>query len=91
MYKYLADENDIREKFRIGTSPDDEIKPLDIGINLGIGFMFEGLETQLGYGRSISNISNKPNEKLANNLIYISVAYNNKISGSRRDSNLRGL
>jgi hypothetical protein len=75
MYKYLADEDDLKERIRIGTSPDDEIKPLDIGINLGIGFLFEGLETQLGYGRSISNISNKPNENLANNLIYISIAY----------------
>jgi hypothetical protein len=75
MYRYLADEDDLKERIRIGTSPDDEIKPMDIGINLGIGFLFEGLETQLGYGRSISNISNRANEKLGNNLIYVSIAY----------------
>lgn len=75
MYKYLDDEDDLKESIGIGTSPVDEIKPLEIGINLGIGFLFEGLETQLSYGRSISNISNKPNEKLGNNLISVSVAY----------------
>jgi hypothetical protein len=49
-YKYLADEDNIKEKISIGTSPQDEIKPMDLGINAGIGFWFEGLEVQAGYG-----------------------------------------
>jgi hypothetical protein len=74
-YKYLADEDNLKEKIMIGTSPQDEIKPFDIGVNAGIGFWFEGLEVQAGYGSSVTNISNLKNEKLANNIIFLSLAY----------------
>lgn len=74
-YKYLADEDDLKEKISIGTSPQDEIKPGDIGVNAGIGYWFEGLEVQAGYGTSLTNISNKNNEKLKNNIIFFTIAY----------------
>ena len=74
-YKYLEDEDDIKEEIPIGTSPQDELKPIDIGINAGIGFWFEGLEVQAGYGTSVTNISNLRNEKLSNNIIFFSLAY----------------
>jgi hypothetical protein len=75
MYKYLADEDNLKEKIHVGTSPQDEIKPWDIGVNAGVGFWFEGLEVQAGYGTSVTNISNLKNEKLANNIIFLSLAY----------------
>ena len=74
-YKYLDDENDLMEKLRIGTSEVDEIKPLDLGVNFGAGYMFEGLEVQVAYSRSLSTISNIPNEDIKNNVVTISVAY----------------
>ncbi len=74
-YKYLEDEDDLKEKISIGTSPQDEIKPLDFGVNAGIGFLFEGLEVQAGYGTSVTTISNLRNEKLGNNIIFFSLAY----------------
>ncbi len=74
-YKYLEDENNLIERIRIGTSDTDEIKPLDIGLNFGVGYLFEGLEVQLGYSRSLSTISNLSDEKLFNNVITISLAY----------------
>lgn len=74
-YKYLADEDDMQEKISIGTSPQDEIDPIDLGVNAGIGFLFEGLEVQAGYGTSVASISNKKDEKLANNTIFFSLAY----------------
>jgi len=74
-YKYLADEDDLKEKISIGTSPQDEIKPMDLGVNAGIGFLFEGLEVQAGYGTSVTSISNQKAEKLANNIIFFSLAY----------------
>jgi hypothetical protein len=74
-YKYLEDENNMIERLRIGTSENDEIKPLDAGFNFGAGFMFEGFEIQAGYSRSVSNVSNLPVDKLYNNVITISMAY----------------
>jgi hypothetical protein len=74
-YKYLADEDDLKEKISIGTSPQDEIKPLDIGVNAGVGFLFEGLEVQAGYGTSVTSISNVTDKKLGNNIIFFSLAY----------------
>ncbi len=74
-YKYLEEENNMIEKLPIGTSESDEIKPFDAGINIGIGFLFEGFEVQGAYSRSVTNISNLPVDKLYNNVVTISMAY----------------
>lgn len=74
-YRYLEDENNLKEKLEIGTAVTDEIKPLDAGINFGAGYIFEGLEVQLGIGRSFSNISNNPGEVLKNKIVTVSLAY----------------
>lgn len=74
-YKYLEDENNLIEKLQIGTSDSDEIKPFDLGINFGVGFLFEGFEVQGAYSRSISNVSSLPIDKLYNNVVTISMAY----------------
>jgi hypothetical protein len=82
MYKYLADEDDMKEKIRIGTSPQDEIKPWDIGFNAGIGFIFEGLEVQSGYGASFTDISNTGKERIFNRIIFFSLAYYIRLEAS---------
>ncbi len=88
-YQYLEDENNFVEKMRIGNSESDEVKPVDVGISIGTGYLFEGLEVQFAYSRSLSNVSNLPNETLFNNVITISMAYffelNTKRSQKRRN------
>lgn len=74
-YRYLEDENNLKEKLRIGTAASDEIKPLDVGVNFGVGYVFEGLEVQFGFGRSITNISNNQDEMLKNSVFTVSLAY----------------
>ena len=74
-YKYLEDDNDMMEKMLIGTSTDDEIRPSDLGVSFGLGYLYEGLEMQLTYSRSLSNVSNVANETLKHNVITASIAY----------------
>ena len=74
-YKYLSDEDNETESIEIGTSDDDEIKPSDIGINIGLGFMFGDFQVQGGYNGSFTNILNYEDEKLTNNVISLSFAY----------------
>lgn len=74
-YRYLEDENNLKEKLEIGTTEADEIRPMDIGVNFGAGYIFEGLEVQFGFGRSFSNISNNPGEVLKNKVVTVSLAY----------------
>ncbi len=75
MYKYLPDENDITEEIKIGTSTKDEIKPVDFGLNIGAGYLFEGIQVQGGFSGSVSNISNERDDRLFNVLLTLSVAY----------------
>ena len=88
-YKFLSDENDVSNDIPIGTSEDDEILPMDFGINLGAGFIYEGLEIQMGYGGSFVNISNVPNNRLTNSLISISAAYFFEINFKRNPQKFR--
>lgn len=74
-YKYLADEDNEIEIFKIGTSDDDDIKPTDIGINIGLGFKFENFQIQGGYGGSFTSVSNYEDDKLTNSIISLSFAY----------------
>ncbi len=74
-YKYLEDENDMIEKLQIGTSDSDEIKPFDAGINIGVGFLFQGFEVQGAYSRSVTNISSLPVDKLYNKVVTVSMGY----------------
>ncbi len=74
-YKYLSDENGLTEKISIGTSPEDEIKPTDLGLNIGAGYLFEGIQVHGGFSGSFSNISNEKDDRLLNVLITISMAY----------------
>lgn|SRR5690554_149976 len=74
-YKYLEDENDMKEKIPIGKSVNDEIKPSDIGVTFGLGYIFEGLEFQIGYSGSLTNVSNLRQETLKNKVVTASLAY----------------
>lgn len=74
-YRYLEDENNLKEKLRIGKAATDEIKPMDVGLNAGVGYIFEGFEVQLGIGRSLTNISNNQGETLKNGVFAVSLAY----------------
>lgn len=74
-YKYLSDEDNETEKFLIGTSSEDEIKPIDVGINLGVGFLYENIQVQLGYGASFIDIWNYDDDRLTNKVISLSLAY----------------
>jgi len=74
-YKYLSDEDGKTEPLDIGTSDDDDIKPMDLGINIGLGYKFGVFQIQGGYGGSLISISNYEDEDLKNNLIYLNFAY----------------
>jgi len=75
-YKYLSDEDNETESIEIGTSDDDEIKPIDLGFNIGLGFRFENIQIQGGYSGSFTSIFNyDDDEKALNNVISLSFAY----------------
>ncbi|MFC2087016.1 porin family protein [Bacteroidota bacterium] len=74
-YKYLSDENNDSENINIGTSYDDDIKPSDSGINIGLGYLFQKLQIQGGYGRSLISISSNKRADLKNSLMYLNFAY----------------
>ena len=74
-YKYLSDQDNETDKINIGTSSDDDIKPIDLGFNIGLGFRFENIQIQGGYSGSFSTISNHEDEKDTNNVISLSFAY----------------
>lgn len=74
-YKYLADEDNEVESLLIGNSEDDEVKPLDVGVNIGIGVLIQDLQIQLGYSTSLASINAYDNEILKNSVISISFAY----------------
>jgi hypothetical protein len=74
-YKYLSDEDNETESIDVGASDDDEIKPTDFGINVGVGFVFGDFQVQGGYGSSFTSISNYEDDKLTNSVISLSFAY----------------
>ncbi len=74
-YKFLADDNNATEAILIGTSEDDEIKPFDLGINIGAGFLYENMQVQAGFSGSITNISNYVDDRLVNRMFTITFAY----------------
>ncbi len=79
-YKHLSDENNETEDINIGTSGDDEIKPIDFGINIGLGYQIKGFQFQAGYGGSGISIANYEGGDLKNNVISFSFAYLFKLS-----------
>lgn len=74
-YKYLSDEDNETESLEIGTSNDDDIKPIDLGFNIGLGFRFKNIQIQGGYSGSFTAISKYEDEKALNNVISLSFAY----------------
>lgn len=74
-YKYLSDEDNETRSFTIGTNDEDEFVPFELGINLGVGFLYdEKIQTQLGFATSLTDIGNY-NDKLTNSIISLSLAY----------------
>ncbi len=74
-YKYLSDEDNETESIDIGTSDEDDIKPIDLGFNIGLGFRLENIQIQGGYSGSFSSISNYEDGKILNNVVSLSLAY----------------
>ena len=74
-YKDLSGENNETESLEIGTSNDDDIKPTDIGINMGLGFKFDNFQLTGGYSGSLSSVSNYDDLNITNNVISLSLAY----------------
>jgi len=74
-YKYLSDEENEVESIEIGNSDDDDIKPLDFGANIGLGYKIEEFQVQFGYSGSFISIANDSEEQLKNSLISISFSY----------------
>ncbi|MDR1738794.1 MAG: PorT family protein [Candidatus Symbiothrix sp.] len=48
------------EKIKIGSGDDDDIKALDFGVNVGVGYQFENYLFRLQYNIGLSNIANVP-------------------------------
>jgi len=74
-YKYLSDEDNETESIEIGTSENDELKPIDLGFNIGLGFKFGNVQIQGGYSGSITSFCNYDNDKIRNNVISLSFTY----------------
>lgn len=56
----------------------DEIKPIDVGANVGLGYKTGGLLINLGYAMGFANISNTEgagSSKINNSVISLNVAY----------------
>ncbi len=73
--KYLADEDNEEESIRIGTSEDDEIKPLDLGMSIGLGYKIQDFQIQFSYAGSLTSISVSEKDEIKNSVISFSLAY----------------
>ncbi|MDR3217451.1 MAG: PorT family protein [Dysgonamonadaceae bacterium] len=56
-------------------SGDEEIKALDFGVNVGVGYQFEKIFFKLQYNLGLSNLSNDKDYSMKNNNIAVSVGY----------------
>ena len=74
-YKYLSDENNEKESLNIGTKDNDDIKPADLGFNVGIGYRFKSFQVHAMYEGSFTNVSPVKDVKLRNNTISLTFAY----------------
>ena len=68
--KYDDEEEDIE----FG-SDDDQLKRLDLGLNLGVGAEIQQVQVALNYTLGLSNISNYDEADLKNNVLSLSVTY----------------
>jgi hypothetical protein len=69
---------DSDESIKWGSGDDDDLKPLDFGLNIGAGIAFEmGLEANLFYELGLGNhaIETEGGTKIANRVFGISFAY----------------
>lgn len=73
--KYLADDDYDTESMHIGTTEDDEIKPGDIGLNVGAGYKIKKFQIQAYYSGSITDICPYDEESLRNNVVFVSFGY----------------
>ena len=71
-------ENGVGTKIKWGTDENkDDLKPLDYGLNIGVGVEFDALQIGLTYGLGLANISAYTGEgsKMSNNVIGLSIGY----------------
>ncbi len=65
------------QDIKFGTSDQDDMKPLDIGINIGVGADFKGFEITAQYGIGLTNLAAgaSGDTEMKTKTIGISVAY----------------
>ena len=65
------------EDISFGTSEDDDMKPLDIGVNFGVGVNIKGFLISAQYGLGLTNLSTEDtgDTEIKNQVIGISVGY----------------
>lgn len=68
-------EDRITENLKIGTSSDDDIRPLDIGLTIGTGIYLGKFKFGIGYQGGILNLSPNDTFTLRNRMGYLRVAY----------------
>lgn len=56
-------------------SKDDELKPIDYGVNLGIGYQFEKILFKLQYNLGLNNLDNEKNYSMKNANFAVSAGY----------------
>lgn len=56
-------------------SGDDELKPIDFGINAGIGYQFERIFFNLQYNHDLSNLNNENSSKTKNMNVAVTAGY----------------
>ena len=66
--------NNNSDKIKFG-SKEEEVKPLDFGVNAGIGYQFENVFFKLQYNPGLINLNNKKNHSLKNTNVAVSVGY----------------
>ena len=62
------------ENIKFG-SGEEETKPLDFGLNLGIGYQFEKIIFKLQYNLGLADLSNVPNVTCKNTNVALTVGY----------------
>ena len=65
----------ISQDIKFGSSETDDLKALDLGLNIGVGVEMGSLIISAQYGLGLANISTSSSETDKNNVIGISVGY----------------
>ena len=74
-YMLIGDDTKIEEKIDIGSHPDDDVKPLDMGLTLGGGLLIKNMELRVGFTKGLYDIVPWKDWKTFNNIFFFGVGY----------------